>query len=322
MQIIAHPSIVLPKFLVADRTISRPAKLLLALLDDYRNKVTGQCNPRIARLALDLAVSRRTVERALRELQRWKLIVVTYCQRMSKYVLAARDQWQKLLQKACAKPPQTDTFSKAAASPDARNQAAENIGQNPIPDTTKCRNVIRQNVVTETSLSLLTEPTDRTYLSNSGGAHADRSVDHVEVAAATPAIVNDLCEDEPTPRPPRQRPLRSKLSEPLWRELCAVHPQPGKALAALEEIDCLLHNNWQQAEQLARALRKRHLEWREYWNTLEAGSYIPQLWRWVKEGEWIMAPVIRKPALRAFATKGERIKDILDRIERKAAGLS
>jgi hypothetical protein len=103
-----------------------------------------------------------------------------------------------------------------------------------------------------------------------------------------------------------RRPLRSRYSEALWRELVAVHPQPGKALAALEEIDKLLHENWTQATKLAKTLRTRHDQWREYWATLEKGAFIPQLWRWVKEGEWIVAPVIRTPARRAFESAGER----------------
>jgi hypothetical protein len=107
------------------------------------------------------------------------------------------------------------------------------------------------------------------------------------------------------------------MSEELWKELVAVHPQPGKGLAALDEIDRLLFENRGQAQKLVAVLRKRHAEWRQYWATLDAAAYIPQLWRWVKECEWIVAPVIRKPALRAFASAAERNKACMERLAEK-----
>jgi hypothetical protein len=319
MTTITQPSIVLPKFLEADPCLSNNAKHLLALLDDYKNRITGQCNPRIIRLATDLSLSRSTVLRALRELQQWGLVIIRHTQRVNQYIIAAREMWAKMLAQARIK------FSKPVekapgASPPAEQREGE---QNPSPRVSKWNSAEYQNGTLDPPVSLLTEPTDRTYLSNNEGLAADRSVHHAEPrqAPATPALVVDKSLDEdqmPARLNAARRPLRSRYSEALWQELVAVHPQPGKALAALEEIDRLLHENWQQAAKLVATLRSRHQQWREYWATLEAGAFIPQLWRWVKEGEWIVAPVIRTPARRAFEPKAERLERISSLSEQRA----
>jgi DNA-binding transcriptional ArsR family regulator len=305
---ISQPSVVLPKFLLADRNLSNHAKSLLALLDDYRNKKTGQCNPRIDRLASDLSLSRRTIERALSELARWGLVIIRHGQRVSQYAVAARELWEKLLAQARIK------FSKIVEKradqdpPPERTESEENTGVLPDPVATNCRSALRQIVAVEPPLSLLNLPSEPTYPANEG-IDAARSVHHVETtqaAAAPPALVDNG----------RSR-TRSPLSEALWKELVSVHPQPGKPIAALEEIDRLLFDNRGQAQKLVEVLRRRHAEWREYWATLDRAGYIPQLWRWVKECEWIAAPVIRKPALREYATAGERINAAFERLAEK-----
>ncbi|HEY1897582.1 MAG TPA: helix-turn-helix domain-containing protein [Terracidiphilus sp.] len=312
---------VVPKFLLEDGHLSTHAKLLLTLLDDYRNKVTGQCNPRVRRLAANLRLGERTIYRALAELRKWQLVTIQRCRYVCQYIIAARDQWLKLLCKKFSTaeeipaPKVQETLvpdqEKAASGTDARpaNQAGQScqLGRSGAP------------------VSLLTEPTYGTYLSTNGGAVPPRSVHHAEEkqAPATPALVvdNSSGEDQAALFARPNRPLRSPLSEPLWRDLVSAHPQPGKALSALEEIDKLLHENWTQATKLAKTLRTRHDQWREYWATLEKGAFIPQLWRWVKEGEWIVAPVIRTPARRAFESKAERLDRIfrdMDQRDRKA----
>jgi DNA-binding transcriptional regulator YhcF (GntR family) len=95
--IIAQPSLILPKFLAADSHLSANAKFLLTLLDDYSERDTGYCNPRIAQLAVNLSVSRRTIQRALTQLQQRKLILIWGSRQDIECIITPRDHWLELL---------------------------------------------------------------------------------------------------------------------------------------------------------------------------------------------------------------------------------
>jgi hypothetical protein len=101
--------------------------------------------------------------------------------------------------------------------------------------------------------------------------------------------------------------LRSPFTVKLCEKLLASHPQPGLPLKALVKLDAILGDDSDTAMRCAKTIEVRHGQWIEYWNTLEAGKFIPMLWRWLEAGDWMQVPVIRKPALRAYATKGERV---------------
>jgi hypothetical protein len=293
MSNITQPSLILPKFLLEDDHLSTYAKLLLALLDDYRNKVTGQCNPRIKRLADNLKVCERTIYRALAELRKWRLIAVDRCQHTCQYIIAARDQWRLLLRK---------TFSTAVENPNPPRppEAA--------PELTNCQVRPDTDVRSGPPVSLLTEPTQRTYLSGNEGDAVPRSVHHAAAAAPSSSEENF-------------RGQRLSLRSPFTLELCEtllkVHPQPGLPVKALLRLDAILGDGSDTAARCAKTIEIRHAQWIEYWNTLEAGKFIPQLWRWLEDRDWTVAPVIRKPALRAYATAGERNAASMGRLAEK-----
>ena len=82
--------LILAKDLAADKRISVTARLLFAQLLDHRNRHTGQCNPRAIVLAGELGISRRTVDRALKELRKAEMLTVKRTGRASTYDLAMR----------------------------------------------------------------------------------------------------------------------------------------------------------------------------------------------------------------------------------------
>jgi hypothetical protein len=131
----------IPKWLCATEKLSLAAKVLLVILDDHRNRKTGQCNPRIRTLAKESHTPRRTVQRALADLCRLGLIQITWAQRESNYRIAPRSEWSKILMRQ--------------------------IGATENPDAPVWRNALRQFGATEPAVSLLTELDPLNYKKNS-----------------------------------------------------------------------------------------------------------------------------------------------------------
>jgi len=99
-------------------------------------------------------------------------------------------------------------------------------------------------------------------------------------------------------------------AEQLAYELSAAHPQPGLPMRAVGEIEQALAGHPGAADQM----RANHAAWCEYWRQLPAGKFIPQLWRWVRDQEWRMPPVARKPMSKA-ERRYEGVMNALKRIE-------
>lgn len=77
--------------------LSLDAKVLAALLDDYRNEETGQLNPKLQSLAIEMALTVRAVRRALAELIDVGIVTrVGHGQRSDRYALAPISEWPKL----------------------------------------------------------------------------------------------------------------------------------------------------------------------------------------------------------------------------------
>jgi DNA-binding transcriptional MocR family regulator len=68
--------LIVAKEVLADKRLSATEKLILAQLLDHRNRKTGQCNPKQAKLAAELGMGVATVERGLAALRRVGLITV------------------------------------------------------------------------------------------------------------------------------------------------------------------------------------------------------------------------------------------------------
>jgi hypothetical protein len=106
-------------------------------------------------------------------------------------------------------------------------------------------------------------------------------------------------------------------AEALAWELLADHPQPGLPLKAIPEVEKVLARD----PGAAAKLRSAHAAWREYWLTLPVEKFRPQLWRWISDGDWLMAPVPRKPMSEVQA-KHQGVMDALARINSRGLSVS
>jgi hypothetical protein len=93
----SEPFTKFPLWLHATPKLSPAAKTVLVILDDHRNRASGQCNPRVDTLSRETALSRRSVRRGLAELIARRIIQSIRGQRGNTYKLASRSEWQEIL---------------------------------------------------------------------------------------------------------------------------------------------------------------------------------------------------------------------------------
>jgi hypothetical protein len=291
------------------RGLSSGAHRLLIGLLTYRNRETGRCDPAISTLCKRVGgVSKRTIFRWLAELRSKGILAVgSRSGTSSSYVFHSG----KLAVETCEPVPMGDDKSvmggddKVVMGGDDRSVTHEP----PLP------------YMNQTVLNL-----------QKGTDAADKlrsSMDPPVKKAAAAAV--PLFDDEPEapPAPPQATPKTSRVTEhesaqvrvqssdpvpalalAMVGELGKVHPQPGLLPRAVPEIERILRAG-PTIEAAGERIWNNHAAWREYWATLEAGRFIPQLWRWFRDGDWETPPVIRKPAkkegkLDAFAREFER----------------
>lgn len=111
---------------------------------------------------------------------------------------------------------------------------------------------------------------------------AAASVAMVRAAAAA----STSCGCTATPTPP--------AAEALAVDLMATHPEPGNLPRAIAAAAKLLATRPEGAMAILEAVRRNHALWRDRWATYAPGRFIPQLWRWIQEGDWENPPVERK----------------------------
>jgi hypothetical protein len=254
--------LIVTKAVLADKRISTTAKLLLAVLRDHRNKKTGQCNPRRAILAADLDVCTKTVTRALAQLCEAGYLTIQKGQRGNTYV-------------PCIQNP------AGAKSPGRKNPAG-----------TKSPGARGQNVPAEVPVSLLTEPD---LLNQKGSAAADVTI---RAAAATPPPPGVELKTNASAAPPAvAQDEIAPLAHAMAQALLKIHPQPGLPRRAAPEIESILRAADNVGE-TAERIWNSHAAYREYWATLPPEKFIPQLWRWLADGDWENPAVSRKPLVR------------------------
>lgn len=79
-------------------------------------------------------------------------------------------------------------------------------------------------------------------------------------------------------------PIRVQAEE-LVEELHAVHPQPGLPDKAVAEAEQILRAS-SDPDETVETVRRNHAAWKAHWEMLRPGQFIPQLWRWLRDGEW------------------------------------
>lgn len=85
-------------------------------------------------------------------------------------------------------------------------------------------------------------------------------------------------------------------AEAIVAELMPLHPEPGNARKAVAVAHKLLTTRPQAMAATIQALRDSHASWRLRWAEYKPGRFIPQLWRWIQDGDWVTSPVARKDA--------------------------
>jgi hypothetical protein len=91
---------------------------------------------------------------------------------------------------------------------------------------------------------------------------------------------------------PGEPPSVRAQAEALVEELHAEHPQPGLPDKAVPEVERIL-GGAEDVEATIELIRANHAAWKAHWEMLRPGQFIPQLWRWFRDGEWKRS--VRKP---------------------------
>lgn len=259
-----EPFVMLPKSLLRSPLLSLTAKVLLSRLANNQDGVHGECNPKIDTLAIELGVSRRTIERALVELSETGLIQVMLGQRASHYQVAPRSQWSKILIR--------------------QHDVAE-----PSSDTPKWRRQPRQNDTSDGSASLFSEKTLINRLSvvcagDSSRIRQPKITAQAETATTTAGKKRSSKNENKNGA--------DDLALTLRNELLAQHPSKGnpkKALAVLSRILAATTD----PPAFATQIRESHRAWREEWSARLAHSpqaFIPYLHVWFESEEYLHPP--------------------------------
>jgi hypothetical protein len=75
------------------------------------------------------------------------------------------------------------------------------------------------------------------------------------------------------------------IAEALVEELHAEHPQPGLPDKAIPLVEAIL-TAAEDIEATVERIRANHAAWKLHWEIKRPGQFIPQLWRWFRDGEW------------------------------------
>jgi len=292
MSALAFPFAATPTALLGRDDVTRTAVVVYGVISTYRNRRTGACFPKRETLAERLGVSVRTITRAVRQLQSAGFLKTRKLPLSNDYELTTPDQWQ-------------------AAGTDE-----ERLDKNVQSAGTKMSSLPGQKCPKAADASLY-EPDVIQPEGAAAAAPATESPLEAAAAAAPPPGV--YTEPEPPAAlpsvvtPEEQIPA---LAAAMADELLKVHPQPGLGQRAAPEIARILRQA-SDVQAVAERIWNHHEAWRGYWRTLEAGKFIPQLWRWFRDGDWERPPVIRRPAEKA--TLAERTIEYMNRRDAQRA---
>lgn len=249
---------------ILDLGISPRAQSLFHALTAYRNRRTGLCNPRQKKLAERFGCHLRSIERAFAELQAAGMILAHRTLVGNRYELATPDRWQRPSHPPNMAGAQPPSVAEGNRHP-WRVQAVPSLYE---PDVLQ----------PEGSAAAADVPT------TPGGQ-----------AAATASTFVEIETEKPTP------PASGSLNEnpadqvvQVVRELMAVHPEPGNLPRAVTEVAKLIAGSPGEVVATLEAVRSSHAAWRVRWAEYGPGRFIPQLWRWVHDGDWRNAPAERK----------------------------
>jgi hypothetical protein len=277
------------------RSVSLEARAVLLGLLSFRNRITGQCNPAVSKLAERLGASQRTVERRLQELKQVGVLEVQWHSRSSSYVfhiVGQKDFHTVENSDSCSA---TFGGSGDSCSATVGGSCSANVGGSGA--AYPYMNQTSYEPTNTSAAAAVSKATEKGAAAAALMIPVEKAPEHSEPALAeSPKAPEQIS----LPLEPVEAVSQPDPAEALAQELVETHPQPGLARRAVGEVRKALAAGW-----TADAIRERHGEWRAYWATLPAGKFIPMLWRWFVDGDYESKPVIRKPPV--VETYGDRV---------------
>jgi DNA-binding transcriptional ArsR family regulator len=264
--------------------LSNGAHRALVGLLSFRHKETGRCCPRVATLSQRLGgVPYGTVRRWLRDLRRSGVVETSRHRGSNSYRID--------LVKSCGKPPGSEHIHRPrVAIPERPKVDAQDRPKMDGLDSPKMDGLAG---------SILTEQTEKNRQRGTRAA-ADVKVAAVvgqshkrKVAAAAakiPSVESAETQKSNTPEPAKVTAAASKIVA----ELMPRHPEPGNGPRAVAEVAKLLSGEPKSLSRTMATLRRHHELWRGRWASYPPGRFIPQLWRWIADGDWQHPPAERK----------------------------
>ena len=291
MKNLTFPFVCLPDAAVWQQ-ISSHAKVLFAALIAHKNRKTGLCNPALNTLAERLGKSLSTIRRALAQLVRAGMILVHRTLFGNRYDIATQDQWQttisvtecalKCERSAAFTDERTQRSRVSAQEPDVLNH----IGKEPDADAAVLGTPGKQAAAAATTFVECKpeKPTPPAPGGSPGSVNENSAPGHMAETEMA---------DLPKNFPGNFFPA-GETAAAVVAELMAVHPEPGNAPKAISEVEKLVASTPGEAAATLEALRTSHGLWRARWAGYAKDRFIPQLWRWVADGDWRNPPAERK----------------------------
>jgi len=271
-----------------------PYRLYLCLLT-YKNRTTGQCNPRRKRLAKDLGVSEPTISRWLRALRSVGWVNCRHTLHGQKYTLLD---------------PVAPKFGERKNDPSAgiKNDPSGRIKNDPDeaqPSLYEPEVLVNQINTTaaadETRSCMAAAKASAAAAAAAGDAFASTNANTSppkpmrDVGEPCGRSMRDVGENPDKADMSACRPLPeiARAADRLVEELIPEHPEPGNPTRAIAEARTVLAAS-ADLQATIETIRSNHASWREHWATLPGDRFIPQLWRWFLSGEWKYPPAGRK----------------------------
>ena len=275
---------------ILDLGISPRAQSVFHALVSRRNRRTGLCNPQQKKLAERFGCHLHSIERAFAELRAAGMILAHRTLTGNRYDLTTPDRWQRPSQPpsmAGAQPPSVAVTNRhqwrveGAASlyepdvfqPDEKNAAAA-AQYTPGVEAASAASIFVEN-----------EPEKPTHPAPGGsGSLNENFPGHIAETEKGNFPKNFPGEIFPA----------QEAAAAVVAELMAVHPEPGNAPKAVAAVAKLVASKPGEVVATLEAVRASHASWRLRWAEYAPGRFIPQLWRWIAEGDWLNVPVERK----------------------------
>lgn len=272
-----------------------------------RNAKTGQLNPRQQTFAEDLNCTVWTIQRHMQTLCQAGMVRAIKGRRSSSYEIRPEVEWRSL--------PRCRNVAKQLSLPlvASNSTAVQMPGLNgPVLTEVETSLSERKTDAAAKACGLIGDP-DFGDGGGGGGVPAAPKTKTPEKAESTPEarpvpapkpIVPPVRPPKPPqppkkapPAPPPPAPRRSEhghhapsevsaRAEEIAEGLAKAHPVTGSFKAACQAVERALEKHGDVGDELQESHRRFLIVWASY----EKGRFVPQLWRWVEEGDWRFPP--------------------------------